>query len=63
MRIEIVDEARDEADAYPVLELKREREAIAIITPSLSIFIGPAEEFLEQAIDLLEPPVINAKGS
>ena len=53
MWVEIVDEARDKAEAYPVLDIKREGDAIVLVTPSLTILLTDVEDFLTQATDLL----------
>jgi hypothetical protein len=53
VRVEIVDEARDEAESYPVLSIKREGDAIVIVTPSLTILVTDADQVLTQAVDLL----------
>ena len=52
MRVEIVDEARDEAESYPVLEIKREGDAIVVVTPSLTILLTDVGDFLTRAMDL-----------
>lgn len=54
MKVEIINEATDMGERFEVLDIKRERESVCIVTPSLSIFIGPIDEFIEAAIDLLE---------
>lgn len=56
MRLEAIDEARDQTFRWAVLSIKKEGDAIVIVTPSHTFFIEPADEFLEAAIDLYEAP-------
>ncbi len=53
MRVEVIDEARDQAETYPVLDIKREGDSIVIVTPSLTILLTDVEDFLTVATDLL----------
>lgn len=52
MFVEVVDEARDVAERYPVMVIKREGESLVIVTNPLTFVLSDFEEFIESAISL-----------
>jgi hypothetical protein len=49
----IAEEATDKWTTLDVIEVKREGEALAIVTSPATFLIGPLNEFAEQVVDLI----------
>lgn len=53
MRIERIDEAHDIFESFDIVGIKKEGEAIVVVTPSFTFLIVDGEEFLDAAIDAM----------
>jgi hypothetical protein len=63
MKLMIANEAHDEWTELEVIDIKKEGESLAIVTPPFTIIVGPLNEFAETVVDLVGSDGEEAKRS